>query len=313
MRYETRTLDDIRALGCNDAADERRFATVARVSEINLSLYRTFAQPVVRALASAPLSETLHQMHPLRIPYEIFSNANPLMAPVAAMADEARKNRKPIAADNPFLLMQENMSKQIVAALDGWRDFTEAVAERTFLTVYGSPALQAAVGIDPSDSRPLRKAPKNRLYQELLQKHIAELKSQIGVGGIREAAIRALIYVGLGRGAVDERGFETLRRIRQRYDDMPLSQFKALVREQFAILLIDDQAALAAIPSLLPADAEQRGEAFNAVKQVLAASGQMSAEDEKRLSEVGKLFGIGEEGTTIPFPQARRQLQAKAS
>jgi hypothetical protein len=243
----------------------------------------------------------------------MFSNANPLMPPVAAMADEARKNRKPVAPDNPFLLMQENMSKQIVAALDGWRHFTEAVAERTFLTVYGSPALQAAVGIDPSDSRPLRKPPKNRLYQELLQKHIAELKSQIGVGGIREAAIRALIYVGLGRGAVDERGFETLRRIRQRYDDMPLSQFKALVREQFAILLIDDQAALAAIPSLLPADAEQRGEAFNAVKQVLAASGQMSAEDEKRLSEVGKLFGIGEEGATIPFSQARRQLQAKAS
>ncbi|HZD27177.1 MAG TPA: DUF3141 domain-containing protein, partial [Xanthobacteraceae bacterium] len=313
MRCEMRTLDDIRALGCNDAADERRFATAARVSEINLSLYHTFAQPVVRALASAPLAEMLHHMHPLRIQYEMFSNANPLMPPVAAMADEARKNRKPVAPDNPFLLMQENMSKQIVAALDGWRDFTEAVAERTFLTVYGSPALQAAVGIDPSDSRPLRKPPKNRLYQELLQKHIAELKSQIGVGGIREAAIRALIYVGLGRGAVDERGFATLRRIRQRYDDMPLSQFKALVREQFAILLIDDQAALAAIPSLLPADAEQRGEAFNAVKQVLAASGQMSAEDEKRLSEVGKLFGIGEEGATIPFPQARRELQAKAS
>ena len=49
MRCEARTLDDIRALGGNDAADERRFATAARVSEINLSLYRTFAQPVVRA------------------------------------------------------------------------------------------------------------------------------------------------------------------------------------------------------------------------------------------------------------------------
>ncbi len=49
MRCEARTLDDIRALGGNDAADERRFATAARVSEINLALYRTFAQPVVRA------------------------------------------------------------------------------------------------------------------------------------------------------------------------------------------------------------------------------------------------------------------------
>ena len=45
MRCEARTLDDIRALGGNDIADERRFATAARVSEINLALYRAFASP----------------------------------------------------------------------------------------------------------------------------------------------------------------------------------------------------------------------------------------------------------------------------
>jgi Protein of unknown function (DUF3141) len=42
MRCEERTLDDIRALGGNDAEDERRFAAAAKVSEINLALYRTF-------------------------------------------------------------------------------------------------------------------------------------------------------------------------------------------------------------------------------------------------------------------------------
>ncbi len=36
---------------------------------------------------------------------------------------------------------------------------------------------------------------------------------------------------------------------------MPLPAFKALVREQFNMLLIDPEAALAAIPSMLPADA----------------------------------------------------------
>ena len=207
MRCEMRTLDDIRALGGNDAADERRFATAARVSEINLALYRTFAQPIVRALASAPLAETLYHMHPLRVQYELFSDANPFMAPVATMAEVVRKNRRPVASDNHFIAMQETVSKQMVAALDGWRDFTESLAERTFLTVYGSPALQAAVGIDPSDARPLRKPAKNRLYQQLLQKRIAELKSHIPLGGLREAVVRALIYVGLGRGSVDERGF----------------------------------------------------------------------------------------------------------
>jgi pimeloyl-ACP methyl ester carboxylesterase len=311
MRCEMRTLDDIRALGGNDAADERRFATAARMSEVNLALYRTFAQPVVRALVSAPLAETLHQMHPLRLQYQICSNANPFMAPVAAMAEDVRKNRKPVPAENPFIALQENVSTQIVAALDGWRDFTEAVAERTFLTVYGSPALQAAAGIDPADTRPLRKPAKNPLHEELLQKRIAELKSQIPSGGVREAVVRALIYVGVGRGSVDERGFESVRRLRDRYGDLPLSEFKTLVREQFAMLLIDQQAALAALPSLLPADAGKRSEAFNAIKQVMAACGETSAEDEKRLREIGRLFGIAEESATIRFLLNRRESQQK--
>jgi len=313
MRCELRTLDDIRALGGNDADDERRFATAARMSEVNLALYRTFAQPVVRSLVSAPVAQWMQKLHPLRLQYEIFSNANPLMAPVATMAEQVRRNRRSAAPDNPFIAMQENMSKQIVAALDGWRDFNEAVAERTFLTVYGSPALQAAAGIDPADTRPLRKPAKNQLHHELLQNRIAELRSHIAAGGLREAVIRALLYVGLGRGRVDERGFEYVRRLRSRYGEMPLSEFKAMVRDQFAILLIDQQAALAAFPSLLPVDAETRSKAFSLVRQVAAAWGETSAEDEKRLHEIGRLFGIAEEGGAIPFPQNRRQLPAKAS
>jgi hypothetical protein len=251
-------------------------------------------------------------MHPLRVQYEMFSNANPFMAPLEAMADEVRKNRRPAPTDNPLIALQENVSNQIVAALDGWRDFVEAASERTFLTVYGSPALQAAVGIDPADTRPLRKPPTNRLHEELLQKRIAELKSHIPLGGLREATVRALIYVGLGRRSVDERGFETVRRLRSKYDQMPLSEFKNLVRDQYFMLLIDKDASLAAIPSMLPSDTETRSKAFDLIREVMSAAGKLSAEDEKRLHEIAGLFGLEQgEATTIPFP--RREPQAKAS
>jgi uncharacterized protein DUF3141 len=236
------------------------------------------------------------------------------MAPIAAIAEEVRKNRRPIASDNHFIAMQENVSKQMVSALDGWRDFTEALAERTFLTVYGSPALQAAVGIDPSDARLLRRPAKNRLYHEL---RIAELKSHIAVGGLREAVIRALIYVGLGRGAVDERGFESLRRLHSRYGDIPLSEFKALVREQFFILLVDTDTALAALPSMLPADLETRRHAFELIKQVLSARDEFSAEDDGRLQRVARAFGLDEASSTVPnltvVVSAGQEPQAKAS
>ena len=85
----------------------------------------------------------------------------------------------------------------------------------------------------------MRKAAKSPLHRELLQKRIAELKSRIPVGGLREAVIRGLLYAGMARAAVDERGFEAVRRIRRTHGDMPLSDFKALVREQFYMLLID--------------------------------------------------------------------------
>ena len=316
MRCEARTLDHIRALGGNDAADERCFATAARVSQTNLALYRTFAQPIVRALVSSPLAEWMHQLHPLRLQYELFSNANPMMAPVAAIAEQARKNRKAVATDNPFVAMQENASRQIVAALDAWRQASETFAERCFFTLYGSPTLQAAAGIDPAGTRPLRKAAKSPLHHELLHKRITELKSRIALGGLREAIIRALLYVGMGRAAVDERGFEALRRIRRAHADMPLSAFKALVREQFYLLLIDTEAALAALPSMLPADADTRRKAYELVKQVMIACGPLSDEDNKRMQRVAGAFGLDEAATTVPnltVISSARQEQAKAS
>ncbi len=299
MRCETRTLDDIRALGGNDTADEHSFATVDRVSQINLALYRTFMQPIVRALVNPSVADWIRRLHPLRLQYDIFSNANPLMAPVAALAEQVRSERKPAAADNPFTAMQESMSRQIVAVLDAWRDANETFAERIFTTIYGSVPLQAACGIDPAARLPLRKAAKSALFRELLGKRIAELKSRIATGGIREAVIRGMLYVGMGHAAVDERGFEAVRRLRKAHGDIPLAVFKATVREQFYMLLLDAEAVLAAIPGMLPADPGVRRKAFALIGDALSARGDYSAEDRERMARVARLFGADD---LVPVP-----------
>ncbi|MGA8294537.1 MAG: DUF3141 domain-containing protein, partial [Rhodoplanes sp.] len=303
MRCEERTLDDIRALGGNDAADDRRFATVARMSEANLALYRTFAQPFVRALATAPLAEWLHRLHPMRLQYEMVSDANPFVAMLSPMAGWVHEHRKPASADNPFLALQESFSRQVVAALDAFRDLRDGLSEATFLTVYGSPAVQAWFGIDPSLDQRLRKAGKSALHRELVQRRIAELKARIPVGGLREAVIRALIYVGLPRAAVDERGFEAVRRVRQAHEDMPalpLSEFKTLVREQYFMLLIDPEAAIAALPSLLPEDMETRGKALAVIRQVLAAPGGLSRVAEARMQQIARMFAPDGDAAAAP-------------
>src|SRR3974377_2179673 len=111
-----------------------------------------------------------------------------------------------------------------------------------FFAVYGSPVVQAACGIEP-DQTNLRKAGKSRLHHELLERRIAELRAKIAVGGLREALARALIYVGKERGGLDERGFEAVRRLRaeQGHARLSLAEFKTLIREQFFMLLIDEE------------------------------------------------------------------------
>jgi hypothetical protein len=317
MRCEARTLDDIRALGGNDAADERRFATAARVSEINLAFYRAFAQPAVRALASPQLAEWMREMHPLRVQYKLFSDANPLMAPIRDQADDVRRNRTPASADNPYLAIQETVSRQIVSNLNAWRDMCETASEQMFLSIYGSPFLQAAVGIDPADTQP-RKAPKSALHDELVERRIGQLKADIGRGGMAEALCRSLLYVAMPRASVDERGFEAIRRIREASDETQhhtLAAFKAMVREQFYMLIVDQPAALAAIPGMLPADMDRRRAAVAMLRQVLGAAGEITGEIAERLRHVERLFGLADKAVAHlqSVPAAARLEGTKAS
>ena len=307
MRCEARTLDDIRAMGGNSPEDERRFETAKRVSEMNLEAYQKYVQPWVKSIVTPQMAELMRNWHPLRLQYEMLSSQNPFMTAVANAADKAREERKPVAKDNSFLTFQERISKQFVSSLDQWRDSQEKLSEEMFLAVYGSPALQAAVGVDPK-STPSRRREMDAGYRELLQARIAELKSKIGSGGLREAGIRALVYVGSARGMVDERSLEALRSLRQADElaRMTLAEFKMLVREQFFMLLLDRDAALAAIPKLLPDNMDERRKAFSAIQEVLSASAQVSGEVAKRLNQVAGLFGLDDQDNTVPFDPKTR-------
>jgi pimeloyl-ACP methyl ester carboxylesterase len=315
MRCEARTLDDIKAMGGNSPEDERRFAAAKRVSEVNLAAYRRFVQPWIKAMVSPQMAEWARNLHPLRVQYEIFSSQNPWMSVVKTAAEDVEDNRRPVSKDNPYLAFQEQFSKQIVHALDSWRDSQEALSEAVFLNVYGSPALQAAVGIDPK-SEPSRRREMTAEHRAMLEKRIAELKSKIGEGGLREAALRALLYIGSARGMIDERSIEALRQVRRDYSGprLTLAEFKVLVREQFYMLLLDWEGALAAIPKLLPDDLTQRRAAIAAMREVLSAAGEIAGERARRLQRIAALFGVeAAEGSAGESKVAPFDPKAKAS
>jgi hypothetical protein len=129
-----------------------------------------------------------------------------------------------------------------------------------------------------------------------------------------------LLYVGMDRAAVDERGFESVRRLRRAQKDMPslsLSAFKSLVREQFCMLLIDREACLAALPTLVSSDSNTRRKMLAAIRDVLSSRGSLTSEEEDRMRQVAQLFGLddlatGEQGVAV-LPPSKSKKMLKAS
>ncbi|HMR03988.1 MAG TPA: DUF3141 domain-containing protein, partial [Candidatus Competibacter phosphatis] len=275
-RFEPRTLDDIRAIVQPSLENERRFAAARRVSEINLGLYRTLFQPFVQAFANTQTAEWLHKLNPSELPFELFSDRNPLMRQIAQLAEQVREQRQPTAPDNPLLQVQAMISDGIIAALDGYRDLRDRSMEQIFLGIYSSPVLQALVGLRASNEPPRRRPGVEPERIAFIQQRIAELKARIAEGGLREAAIRSLVYIGMAGPGVDERAFEALRQMRAAHGGLTLEEFKQMLREQFFALLLDRDEALAAIPRMLPADAATRAEVLGKIRQVVSAAGEVS-------------------------------------
>ncbi len=294
-RLERRTLDDIRALGGNTAEEERCFAAVARLSEANYGHYRSNLQPLVRIMAGKTMADSLLKTQPLRFRYELFSDRNPLLRGLPLLADLVRENRLPASPDNPFVISQEIFSDLMTWSLDTYRSWRDLVTEQLFFTVYGQSWLQTLMGLKASDA-PVRRHPGlDPAHLALVKRKKEELRRKIGHGGAWEALLRGLLYSCLADGsAIDERKFKLLKKFRAEHpEELSRSQFKKLLREQFFLLLIDEQETITAIPELLKNQApEHRAQLFSWLAQIAAIDGPPAPAVAERLQYLEKLFSV---------------------
>ena len=295
FRLEARTLDDIRALGGNSDEDNQRFAAVARLSDVNHGLYRTLAQPLVRAMTGEQSAEALRQMHPSRLRFAMFSDKNPMMAPVKGLAEAVRADRRPVAPDNPLLTLEHVFSTWMTTCWEGYRQTRDAMTEAAFLATYGSPLLQAMVGLGTQHAPTERRIARDFVRESDEARMRADLEHRFEVGGLVQAAVRALVYVRLPDRSVDERGFamlQAIRAMRPVNDRMSLAELKACFREQFLLLRLDEERAVRAIPRLLPDSEDARRAGLDALQHMLGARGALSEEGLRRLNRVEGLFGV---------------------
>jgi hypothetical protein len=291
VRFEARTLEDIRAFGGNTEEDERRFAAAARVSEINLGLYRTFVQPWVRAWTNEGLADWMRRMHPVRIPFEMFSPKNPFLSSLAPLVEGVRKDRQSVSRDNALWQTQERIGKAIESSLDAYCDMRDRLVEKLFHDVYGSPLLQSLVGLKSSDATPRPRPGVDAVYRAFVAQRIEELTRKIAEGDPREAAVRALLYIRMPEGVADECGFRLLERMREEVGTgLSLAAFKTLVRDQFFTLLLDERRAVEAIPTMLDADPEQASRMASVLRKLVEVVGVESKSGKARLAEIEAIF-----------------------
>jgi hypothetical protein len=142
------------------------------------------------------------------------------------------------------------------------------------------------------------------------------LTGKIEAGGPREAAIRALFYIRLPEGVADERGFRLLQRLRDETGrEFTLAAFKQMARDQFYMLLLDEQRAVAAIPAMLDRDPDLAARMGATLHRVINVLGVESKAGKERLAAIEALFearsrfkprSAPSEGDTDPLAQRER-------
>src|SRR5271165_3496362 len=291
LGIEPRGLEDIRALGSNSLDDEREFAAVARMSEVNNTLYETYVQPWVKAMTSPQVARAVRELHPLRLGYSILSDKNPMMGAIAPMAEQVKAERAVPAPGNMFVSFQEQFSRAMIQALDQYGNTRDRITEQMFHAIYGSPAVQAWCGIPQNGGPPRQRPGQSPSTKAALAAEIRRLGGRFAEGTPLDAAARMVVYIAKSHHRVEARCFDALQRLLAAHPEVTFARFKEALREQWAILAIDERAAIDALPQLLPADAGERRALLDEIKSIVSAASSVDTDVQRRLGEIEQLLG----------------------
>ncbi|KAF1697303.1 3-hydroxyalkanoate synthetase [Pseudoxanthomonas jiangsuensis] len=249
------SVEDVRGIVKPDADADRRFATAARISEINLALYRAFAQPWVRALTTSGSAAMMQAMHPMRMSFACWSSQHPLAPMIGELAQQVREQRAPVAANNPFLALQQEFSDAVVHALDQYRDRRDETQAIWFEHCFDSPWLQALAGHAMGNQTAARPHPgATPEHREHVRRVQQAVQDQLTTGGLLEASLRALFYVFKRNGEADERHYHNAMRLAEAglADGYDYPTLRRIVREQALVFDYHGEAAiLRALPAML--------------------------------------------------------------
>jgi poly(3-hydroxyalkanoate) synthetase len=249
VRFVERHVADIMAFD-DGPADEEAFYAVKSLSDFNNSIYRTFVRPWVKCWVTALSGEVMRQLHPLRVQRYAFSDLNPLTWPLKVAAPVVAENRQPRSEDNIFVTMERAFSHNMTTLLDAFRNVSEQGQEFTFRAIYDNPWMKMM--FPASDVGQPRR--QEVMGADLRQDAIRWRKAMCQ-GGAQEATVRILLAIMTADRELAREEYETAEAVvtgAKCLKRMTAPKCREMVKEQARMLQVDKQAAMAALPGLLP-------------------------------------------------------------
>ncbi len=254
VHYEHRSMDDIRALNPEGREEEAMFSTIAQVSELNASTYKTWIRPWVKLLATRPVADAMGKKNSMRLQRELLSDQFPLAPLIRAQAKQAREQRAPIADDHPLRLREREMAQQITDSLNRYRDQKNEWTVKTTRQLFGPQGLGAwfkpeASDADVAQARALRDMDKAR---SAVLEHITD-------GGFAAAVCRIVLAGMASIGSFERRSFRLARLLAE----LPVQARAGTSQQTDWVQLLKEQTRIAA---------EAPVEAQNALERMLPDS-----------------------------------------
>jgi len=222
---------------------------------------------------------------------------------LGGLVPQLQAHRQPAAPDNPLLALEQLSAQGLMQGMDLLRDLRDAAYESSFLALYGTPFMQW-LG-KPFARERIHKDPAELRYLPEVQAMLLGLDN----GGYRSTVIRMLILLAESRGSVRrdrlERSAEVLTQ-REPFASLTPERRAAMIREQSVIIEFEPEAALAALPRLLP-QREERVAALQVVEYILGDVREMEPRTAALLQRMRELFELATPIT--PAPEALTSLE----
>jgi hypothetical protein len=256
VNYEHRTMQDILALNPEGREEEQLFSTIAQVSELNASLYKTWVRPWVKLFATREVGDAMGKLHSLRLQRELIADTLPFAPLIRELAKQVRAQRSHADPEGAMSQLEKKIDTQITDSLNDYRDKRDAQSVELARSLYGPKGL----GFWFKPWVPDAEVAHARAQVDIEQARQSVLQT-ITQGGVPEAVCRIVVAGMVSIGAFERRSLRLARLLAQ----LPPAQRNAIPVNVNWVQLLQQQARITAVAPV---------EALNALEQMLPTNEQ---------------------------------------